>query len=151
MNGSAVSPILRHWLALPKTTCCAYGKVSVIMLAREIFMPPQRPSWIDIADVSRDRSGKCSNSQESENTPRTPSPALPSINQSQSSRLTLLAFWRDFSIFVKPSIPSPAEKHSGNMEQRFFQNPAPGLTTPHSSISAHLFAFLESPSVAFAR
>ena len=91
MSGSAVSPILRRWLALAKMTCSGRGKASAITPAREIFMPPQRSSYIGAADAFHVQLNKCKNSQESENTPRTPSPALPLINQYQSSKLTLRA------------------------------------------------------------
>src|SRR6266480_3298900 len=130
-------------MALPKTIFCAPGKDSAITLVREIFTPPQGPSWIDTADVSRDVSSKCSSFQESENTLRTQSPASPSINQSQSSRRTLLAFWRGFSIFADRSNRPQAEKRSGNVQRVLFQNPTLGRTTPRLSISALLFA---SPS-----
>jgi hypothetical protein len=75
---------------------------------------------MDMAETSHEESSKCDNFPESGNTPRMQWPALPSINRSQLSRPTPLAFWRGFSIFANQSISTLGGKRFGNMQRVFF-------------------------------
>jgi hypothetical protein len=120
--------------------CFARGKASAITLAREIFTPQQKRSWTAIAENSHRESRKCDNFPELVNTPRMQWPALPSINQFRSSKQTLLAFWRGFSICGNQSIPSPADEWFGKMQRVFSPNPPARFSTPRFSILARSFA-----------
>jgi hypothetical protein len=115
------------------------GRASAITIVREIFTPPQGPSWIDTSAASRDQSSKCSNFQESENIPHTPSPASRSINHSPSSNRTLAAFWRVSLTFDVRSIRPLAKKRSGSTRRRLFQSAPRAFTTPRSWILARSF------------
>jgi hypothetical protein len=120
--------------------CFARGKAWVITPAREISTPQQRQLWIDMADAFRGQSIRCSCSLASENIPRTLSPALLSINLSQSWKRTPLAFWRGSLICANQSIPTWAGKSFGNTQRVLFQNPMQQFLTPHCSILARWFA-----------
>ena len=151
MSGCAGFPISYHWRAPRKMKCFTHGKASATTLAREIFTLQRRRSWIDIADTSRAQLMKCRSFPASANTPRTPFPALPSINRSPSLKRILVAFWRDFSISKYQSIPAWAAKHYGSMRQVFSQNPMQPLSTPALSILARSFAWLASRNAICAR
>jgi hypothetical protein len=120
--------------------CFARGKALVITLARGISIPQQKRLLIDLAEISREKSSKCGNFPASGNTLRMPLPALPLNNRLRSSKRTLLAFWRGFSICANQSTLMRAGDNFGNMQHFFSQNPMPRLSTQLSSISAQLFA-----------
>lgn len=135
--GFRISP---HWRAPARTTFFVHGRASATTLARETCMPPPEPCWRTIADVSRGQSTGCGGSRASGSTLRTLLPVSRSIDLSQLSKPTPLAFWRGFSIFANPSIPVPAGKRFGNTQRVFFQNPAHEPSTLHCLILARSFA-----------
>ena len=137
-DGCADFPISPHWRAFQKARCSVRGKASVIMLAREISTPQQKPLWIDTVESSLAKLIKSRSFQALANTPRTQSQALGSINLSRSSKRTLLAFWHAFSIYANQSILAGAGKHFGNVQRVFSQNQIVRLSTPLSSILARL-------------
>ena len=140
-SGCAGFRISLRWRALRKTRCFARGRASVITLVPGIFIPQQKRLLIDLAEISRGKSSECDNFPESGNTPRMPWPALPLINRFRSSKRTLLAFRRDFSICANQLIPALAGKRFGNLERVFSRNPMPRLLTPRFWILARLFVW----------
>ncbi len=135
--GFRISP---HWRTPARMTCFMRGRASATTLARETFMPQRERCRENMADVSRSQPSGCSNSLASGSTLRTLLPVSRSIDPSQLSKPTLLAFWRGFSIFANPSIPVPAGKRFGNTQRVFFQNPAYEPSILRCLILARLFA-----------